>query len=151
MTETTSPSRIRQRLRSLTQRLSSRIEALTSTKGPLVQGAFQINGTTCGNPNCKCARGELHPTAILVTSENGKRRNIYVPATDRPEIQRRNRRYQHWRKARADVVKLSAEILTLADALMEALAEVYVPKRKVRGPSRSRSRGKKGENPARKN
>jgi hypothetical protein len=148
MTETSSPSRIRQRLRSLTQRLSSRIEAITSSKGPLVQGAFQINGTTCGNPNCKCARGELHTTAILVTSENGKRRNIYVPATDRPEIQRRNRRYQHWRKARADVVKLSAEILTLADALMEALAEVYVPKRKVRGSSR---RGKKGENPARKN
>jgi hypothetical protein len=149
MAKTSSPSRIRQQLRALTQRLSSRLDVLTSTKGPLVQGAFQINGTTCGNPNCKCARGELHTTAILVVSEYGKRRNVYVPATDRPEIQRRNRRYQRWRKARADIVKLNAEILALADALMEALAEAYVPKRKKRGSPQTRGGEKRVDNPSR--
>ena len=113
------------------------------------QGAFQINGTTCGNPNCKCARGELHTTAILVVSEHGKRRNVYVPATDRPEIQRRNRRYQRWRKTRADIVKLNAELLGLADALMEALAEAYVPKRKKRGSSRTRGGEKRDAHPSR--
>lgn len=149
MSNTDSISQIRQQLRALTLRLSSRLESLTSVKGPLVQGAFQINGTTCGNPNCKCARGELHPTAILVISEKGKRKNVYVPATDRAEIQQRNRRYQHWRKARADIVKLSSEFLVLADALMEALAETYVPKRKERSSARTRSRNKKGATPSR--
>lgn len=147
MAKTNSPSRLRQQLRVLAQRLSSRIDALTSTKGPLVQGAFQINGTTCGNPNCRCARGELHTTAILVVSEHGKRRNVYVPATDRPEIQRRNRRYQGWRKARADIVKLNAELLALADALMETLAEAYVPNRKARGAPRMRNGDKRGDAP----
>jgi hypothetical protein len=149
MHDKNSTSQIRQQLRALALRLSSRLESLTSVKGPLVQGAFQINGTTCGNPNCKCARGELHPTAILVISEKGKRKNLYVPATDRPEIQRRNQRYQRWRKARADLVKLNSEFLVLADALMEALAETYVPKRKERSSARTRSKKNKGATPSR--
>ena len=52
--------------------------AVVTERGPLLRGAYQLRGTRCGKQNCKCTQGELHPTAVLVISEDGKRRSYYV-------------------------------------------------------------------------
>ena len=128
----------RQQLRELVGRLAANVEGVLAQRGPVVKGLFQLNGLRCGQANCKCSRGQLHPTAMLVVPEKGKRRNIYVPVVDRPEIQRRSQRYRKLRQARAEIVKLNAEILKLTDLILELLSEEYVPELR-----RKRSSGEK--------
>ena len=135
-------SRARQHLREVAARLDAHVETLLAERGPVVKGLFQMNATRCGNPNCKCSRGELHPTAMLVIAEKGKRKNLYVPLGDRPEIQRRSQRYRKLRQSRAEIVKLSKEILKLTDSLLELLSEPYVPEPK-RKRSSARTKTKK--------
>lgn len=37
----------------------------------MVKGTFQLHGTRCGKHNCKCLKGEPHPTAVLAIGEGG--------------------------------------------------------------------------------
>lgn len=79
---------------------------------------------------------------MLVIPEKGKRRNIYVPGSDRPELQRRSERYRRLRQSRAEIVKLSAEILKLTDVLLDLLSEPYLPEPRPKRSAR-RQRTKK--------
>ncbi|MFB3110671.1 MAG: DUF6788 family protein [Gemmatimonadales bacterium] len=143
MAQRTKASRLRQRLRDLESRLSSLLASLVAERQPLVRGAFQTHGTRCGKPNCKCLQGELHPTAVLVVSEQGQRRNIYVRAADRQDLERRNERYRRLRQNRAEIARVGAELLGLVDELLEALIEPYPPQQR-RGPQkRLRTRRKR--------
>jgi hypothetical protein len=133
-------SRLRQRLREAEEKLCSLLEGFTAERGPLVRGLFQAHGTRCGKPNCKCLKGDLHQTAVLVVSEEGKRRNIYVRIPDRPNLQRRSERYRRFRKRRAELARLAAETLGLVDELLEALVTPYSPPKTGQTQERTRTR-----------
>lgn len=45
----------------------------------LMRGTLSVRHGRCGKPNCRCARGELHPSLYLVQSQDGKVRQICVP------------------------------------------------------------------------
>jgi hypothetical protein len=143
MAQRTKASRLRQRLRDLESRLSSLLASLVAERQPLVRGAFQTHGTRCGKPNCKCLQGELHPTAVLVVSEQGQRRNIYVRAADRQDLERRNERYRRLRQNRAEIARVGAELLGLVDELLEALIEPYPPQQRRGHQKRLRTRRKR--------
>jgi len=143
MVQRTKASRLRQRLRDLESKLSSLLASLVAERQPLVRGAFQSHGTRCGKPNCKCLQGELHPTAVLVVSEQGQRRNIYVRAADRQDLERRNERYRRLRQNRAEIARVGAELLGLVDELLEALIEPYPPPQRGRPKKRLRTRRKR--------
>ena len=143
MIERKKASRLRQRLRDLESRLSFLLGSLLAEREPLVRGAFQTHGTRCGKPNCKCLQGELHPTAVLVVSEEGQRHNIYVRAADRQDLKRRNERYRRFRQSRAEIARLGAEILDLVDELLAALIEPYSPQQRGGARKRLRTRRKR--------
>lgn len=138
MTTRERASRLRQRLRETEERLRALLQRFSAERGPLVRGAFQTHGTRCGKPNCKCLKGDLHKTAVLVVSEEGTRRNIYVRIPDRPSLQRQSERYRSFRRRRADLAKLANEALGLVDELLEALVTPYSPP-KTRKRTRTRS------------
>jgi hypothetical protein len=71
----------------------------------------------------------LHATAVLVVSEDGGRRSFYLRGVERPEVQRRAEGYRRFRKARAAIAKLNAEILSAADSLLETILEPHIPRR----------------------
>jgi len=129
MSNPTRASHCRRRLLETVRSLLARAQELIAERGPLLRGAFQLRGTRCGKDNCKCARGELHPTAVLVVSEEGKRRSYYVRPSERPEVQRRVERYQRCRAKRAELSQLNFEVLGVADELLEALLEPHHPER----------------------
>jgi hypothetical protein len=120
--------------------LLARTEQLIAERGPLLKGAYQLRGTRCGKPTCKCARGELHPTAVLVVSEDGQRRSYYVRPTERAEVQRRVERYQHYRGEQAALTRLTVEVLAAADELLAALLEPHQPQRGTDPPPAPRQR-----------
>lgn len=131
----------RRRLLDTARRLLSRAQDLATERHPLLKGAFQLRGTRCGKDNCKCTQGELHTTAVLVVSEDGRRRSYYLRGAERPEVQRRVERYQRFRTKRAEINRLSTEVLETADDLLESLAERHSPQRDARTarrPSKSR-------------
>ena len=46
----------------------------------LLRGSLVTMARTCGNPRCKCARGEKHVSLYLSIRVKGGRKMIYVPS-----------------------------------------------------------------------
>ena len=64
----------------------------------------------------------------------------YVPASDDLFVKEAAERYRRFREARAQLAKLSAEVLSLADALQECLTVPY-PAREPAEASRPQRKG----------
>lgn len=62
----------------LKTRRDARIKLLGAV-GPVLQGSLSEIGVTCGNPNCKCARGEKHRSHVLTKKVRGRTKSLYVP------------------------------------------------------------------------
>jgi hypothetical protein len=65
--------------------LRSRMAQLASTRW-FLRGTLSERTGTCGKPNCRCARGELHRSLYLVQSQGGKLRQICVPRAWRERV-----------------------------------------------------------------
>ncbi len=63
-------SDMRRRIRVLQKKLS--------TLGPLMRGTVVLLGSTCGNPRCKCARGEKHPQYYFSVNIDRKTKTMYL-------------------------------------------------------------------------
>jgi hypothetical protein len=46
---------------------------------PLLHGTLDPRSVTCGNPGCRCSRGERHPALYLVFRREGRPHQVYVP------------------------------------------------------------------------
>ena len=55
---------------------------------PFVAASLCAVSRRCGNPNCKCARGEHHHAHILTFKVKGKTRTVHVPKEMVEEVQR---------------------------------------------------------------
>jgi hypothetical protein len=84
---------------------------------PMVKGTVYPLRRRCGRPNCRCARGKLHETIVLSASISGRSRLWTVPADQVEKMRKLTRRYQRFRTARADFVKLYAKILCVIDVI----------------------------------
>jgi hypothetical protein len=101
------------------------VQILFDTRHRMVRGSFVVLGKKCGKPTCACAQGALHPSRYLSASEQGRTRMAYVPAAAAATVKAAADRYQRFRRARAEVVKLSAHTVELADRLQVALSDAY--------------------------
>jgi len=89
--------------------------------GPLVAASLCRRMVTCGNPNCKCARGEKHESWCLTYKGKGnKTRTVHVPVDMVKEV-------RTWVKEHKRVKKLVREISWLS---MEIL-KTYVPRKRA--------------------
>ena len=109
-------SRTRQALVQLRDELGQLLE-LFLARAPLVKGSVYDLRRKCGKPTCGCVRGALHGTLVVSWSEAGRTRLRPLPPGRRGELRAAVRRYQRFRRARARLVKLHAEMLTLIAAL----------------------------------
>jgi hypothetical protein len=72
-------SDMRRKIRRLHQKLS--------TLGPLMRGTVVLLGSTCGNPRCKCARGEKHPQYYFSVNIDRKTKTMYLRKEMRSEAE----------------------------------------------------------------
>lgn len=86
----------------------------------MVQGSFYLLKRKCGNPNCRCARGQLHSSWVITRSEGGKDRLYSVPPSERARLRALTAEYRHYQRARARWVKSQPELVALIDQLAQA-------------------------------
>jgi hypothetical protein len=84
---------------------------------PLIRGNVYKLQRKCGKAVCRCQEGHLHESWVLSVPEKGRKRLRMVPKGKRPQWQQMTDRYRRFRRARARLVKLFAEILSLVDEL----------------------------------
>ena len=98
---------------------------------PMIRGSFYLLRRKCGKPNCRCARGELHPAYVLTRSEAGKDRLYPVPKEQRAEVRKRAAEYRRYQRARAVLVKRHLRLLALVDQIAEQRLLSWPSKREV--------------------
>jgi hypothetical protein len=129
---TAEPSKLRQQLWRSHAAVTRLLRRLARSQ-PMVQGSFYLLKRRCGNPNCRCARGQLHETWVITRSQGGKGRTFTVPVEDRGRLRQLTQEYRQHIRARAVLSKRQAEILALVDQLAEARLEVWPPTEKQAG------------------
>ena len=93
----------------------------------LIPGSFYLMHRKCGKPSCRCARGQLHATYVLTRSEAGKHKRYCVPASQRARVRKLAAAWKRSQQARAKLHKLHAQLLTLADQIVEAQQVAWPP------------------------
>jgi hypothetical protein len=146
------PAALRQLIGRTERQRTRQLQVLLSTRQRLVRGSFVVLGKKCGKAGCACTRGALHATRYLSASEQGRTRMVYVSAEEAAAVKTAAERYQRFRRARAQLVKLSMQTVALADRLQQALtasrtAPAAQRARPGGGPARSGGDGgrKRGE------
>ena len=79
--------------------------------GPILQGSIAKVGVKCGNPDCKCARGEKHTSNILTKKVNGKTKSVYVPADMLEEAKQWTQEYKKVKELMKEISNYNEQIL----------------------------------------
>jgi hypothetical protein len=148
MNDSNDPARLRQALLKTQRRRAELLRTLQRVRGPLIAGSYVVQPGRCGKPSCKCARGEFHTTAALYVRRQGTQTCLYVAQAERERVEKLNRSYQRFRKARAELAKLAQESLKLVDALQQTLTESYPPPGRVKKRRRPQQRKTRPREPS---
>ncbi len=79
--------------------------------GPILQGSIATVGVKCGNPDCRCARGEKHRSNILTKKVNGKTKSVYVPAGMLEEAKKWTQEYRKVKELMKEISNYNELIL----------------------------------------
>ncbi len=89
----------------------ARIKKLGEAK-PFIAGTISEYKIACGNPRCKCTRGEKHPMAHLTyKDENQKTVSVYIPVDMRQEVAQWVEEYKRLKKLIAEISDLQEQII----------------------------------------
>jgi hypothetical protein len=94
------------------RRFRSRMAQLVH-QNRLLRGTLTTRARRCGKANCRCARGEPHTSLYLVTSREGKPRQICVPHAWEARV----------RRAVADYRELAALLEEISELELARLRE----------------------------
>jgi len=84
---------------------NAKLKQLAECK-PFVAASLCLVRRRCGNPNCKCARGEPHQAHVLTLKTKGKTQTLHVPIALLEDV-------QAWVKEHKRIKKLLREISNL--------------------------------------
>ena len=99
------------------QREFGELLSVLKQRRPLIRGNAYNLRRRCGKDGCRCQDGHLHESWVLSVPEKGRKRMRAIPKGKRAQWQSMTERYRRFRRARARLVKLSAEIIKLVDEL----------------------------------
>lgn len=90
----------------------NRIEKIGDYKN-FLKGSLVETLTRCGNPNCKCAKGQRHQVLHLSYKDGKKTRRVYIPRDLAGEVRK-------WINNRKKLLKLLNEIFELNVELIKS-------------------------------
>ena len=92
------------------------LEKQMGALGSLMRGSVVELGGTCGNPNCRCARGHKHKKYYYSMSKKGKTRIIYLGKSREPLARQFSDNYKTLLEIVEEMTMINMELLR-ADAL----------------------------------
>jgi len=101
-----------QQLKQRRKRLEKRIAEI----GPLMRGSVVELGMTCGNPNCRCTRGEKHKKYYFSLNRKGQTKIIYLGKTREPLARQYSENYKTLLDIIEEMTTINMDLLK-ADAL----------------------------------
>jgi len=107
---------LRKQIQRCQRELSDVLQGLKQRR-PLIRGSVYKLKRKCGKAVCRCQEGRLHESWVLSVPEKGCKRMQTVPAGKRLQWQQMADRYRRFRRGRAQLVKLFAEILRRLDEM----------------------------------
>jgi|APSaa5957512576_1039674.scaffolds.fasta_scaffold13277_1 hypothetical protein len=90
--------------------------------GPVLEGSLAKIGVRCGNPRCRCARGEKHTSHILKRQVRGKTQSLYVPVDLVEEAAGWVAEYRRARELLKEISELNRAIIGAHVSTKRALA-----------------------------
>lgn len=78
---------------------------------PFVAGSMVKIAHTCGNPNCKCARGQKHENYYLTYKVKQKTRTKYIPVKMEKEVEGWTLEYKHLKRLINEISQLQKNII----------------------------------------
>lgn len=112
-------SRLRQKILLLDEKRLSLIKQILRPL-PMVSGSLYQMHRSCGNPRCKCARGELHSSWYLSTRKDKKTKLIYIGKIVPEWLSTCVLRYQSYQKKLAEIRKIDSEISVTLNQLRDS-------------------------------
>lgn len=113
-------SRLRQSLTQLRDEANRLLEVFLD-RDPLARGTVYELRRKCGKPSCCCAtEGQLHAVTVLSVSEEGRTRLRTIPPDQIAALRALTAQYQRFRRARARLVKVHRQLVTVIDQLAAA-------------------------------
>jgi len=108
-------------------RASGHLLRLMTAQAELLPGSFYLLRRKCGKLSCRCAQGHLHTTWVLTRSEAGRHKLYPVPAAERARVRKLAAAWKRSQKARAKLLKLQAQLVALADEIVQHQQVVWPP------------------------
>jgi len=115
----------RQRVQQAFEGLYTFVPKLLGVREEMVHGWVSWNRRKCGNPRCRCAKGELHEPLHFGTRKESRSVHRGIDPEKLEGLQAATGRWREYREARAELVKAfdSADGgLREMDALEESLS-----------------------------
>lgn len=79
--------------------------------GPLLAASLVPRRTRCGNPQCRCARGELHQQWCVTFKVKAKTHTVHVPKDMVEEVREWIKEHQRLRQLVREISRLNLAIL----------------------------------------
>jgi len=103
-------SKIRQKIY-LLQQDREKIESKLMRIRKMTAGSLTYVYNVCGNPNCKCKRGEKHgPYPLLSLKIDGKKTTRFVKKMEARKIEGQVNEYRQFQKGLTKITKINQEI-----------------------------------------
>lgn len=122
-------SKIRQKIYQLDKERSKLLSRVLRP-GKMVRGSLYQMWRVCGNPNCKCTKGEKHASWYLSQRIEGKTKLTYIGRVVSIWINERVHRYQHYQKILVQIRKIDTEISNSLNKLRDAMVQTIEDVRK---------------------
>jgi len=101
-------------------RASGHLLRLMTAPAEVIPGSFYLLRRKCGKPSCRCAQGHLHASWVLTRSEAGQHKLYPVPPEERARVRKLAAAWKRAQKARTKLLKLNAQLLALADQIVQS-------------------------------
>ena len=125
------PSKLRQKIHHLDQRRRMLLEQVLRPSAMIGGSLYQMR-RRCGNPRCKCARGDLHRSWYLSRRQQGRTKLTYIGRIVPDWLAKRIHRYQQHQKTLARIRKIDAEISSSLNTLRDEKIESFEKAQKGR-------------------
>lgn len=124
MSKIQAPRESRTRIRHLESRRRKLLRTLLYPREMLRGALYQIR-RSCGNPRCRCARGQKHVATCLSVPVMGQKKLVYVRRHDHEWVRLQAARYRNYQRTMAAIRKINAEVLRIVAGLRDAYTKMY--------------------------